>query len=356
LGRAAGKIVIVALYLDTNVIFGWRSFGELDRLALAIAADQIGQSIIVPELVVVEGAAHYRRELEAAIEEFDRAESHLTELFGLEYVHTEPQPDPDWPMAKWRERLEEMCEVIPAHPSDAALALEREIHGYPPARERVPKKPGTGARDVAIWLGILRDHRERGEMGYFLTKNTKDFLDGDCLKPRLLKDLTGLDHPLEVRLGIAGLLDGLGTSAHDVEVEPEAVTRDGFTAIQHGLADTLIVPRAAFDSITAHRFRTAVTSGEALKVLRAQRFARGEESILMVDAEWSLKADCLFQDMPAEDEGMWGALREVGLTGRVQVYIPEGEDSPVAGQLIAAQLTADRTASFMSDGSLLFFG
>jgi hypothetical protein len=305
---------------------------------------------------VIEAVAHYQRDLKTAIDSFDRAEAQLLELFELEYIHTEPQPNQHGRLIKWRERLDELCEVIPIDASDAVLALSREVQGHPPARERVQGKPGAGARDAAIWLSILRDHRERDEPGYFLTKNTKDFLDGDALKSSLLEDLAGLEHALEVRVGVEGLLKGLGTSVQAASVDPEFVTREAFGAVQHGLADTLLVPRVVFSSLGAHRFRTALTGGEAFKVVRAQRFAREEESILMVDAEWKLTADCLFQELPTEDENRWGVLRDVGLTGRLQVYIPEESEAPSQGQLIAAQLSANKSADFMDDGGLLIFG
>lgn len=346
----------MAIYLDTNVICRWRTFGELDRLALSIIADQIDQAIVIPEFVVVEACAHYERELQSAIEQFDRAEEQLSELFDLEYVHVEPQPDSDLWVTKWRERLEEMCEVTPTKASDAVLALEYEVRGRAPARERVPGKPGIGARDAAIWLAILGDHNERGEPGHFLTKNTKDFFDGADLKPTLQQDLTGFEHPMEVHEGIEGLLEKLGTSPQTASVSPEVVTRDAFEAVQHGLADSLIVPKVVFSSLANHRFRTAIKEGKAQKVLRAQRFARDDESVLMVDAEWALTADCLYQEVPTEDESRWGVLPDLELLGRLQVYIPDADDSPSRGQLIAAQLTASKSADFTENGGLWVFG
>lgn len=130
----------------------------------------------MPELVVIEATAHYGRELTTVLESFEVATESLTKAFNLEYTHTEPQPDPDERELAWRQRLLEMCEMVPIHPPDAVEALEREIHGVAPARERVRKRPGTGARDAAIWLSILRDHRERNEVGYFITKDVGDFL------------------------------------------------------------------------------------------------------------------------------------------------------------------------------------
>jgi hypothetical protein len=63
-----------------------------------------------------------------------------------------------------------------------------------------------------------------------------------------------------------------------------------------------------------------------------------------------------FQEIPAEDENRWGVLRDVGPTGRLQVYIPEESEAPSQGQLIAAQLSANKSADFMDDGSLLIWG
>jgi len=45
------KLDGVAIYLDTNVMYGWHTFAELDRLALTILASELGQEIIIPSLV-----------------------------------------------------------------------------------------------------------------------------------------------------------------------------------------------------------------------------------------------------------------------------------------------------------------
>jgi len=338
------------------VICRWRTFGELERLALSIVADQLGQPIVVPELVVIEATAHYRRELDTVLDSFDTATEDLTKAFNLEYTHTEPQPDPEERELAWRQRLQEMCEMVPIHPPDAVEALEREIHGVAPARERVKKKPGTGACDAAIWLSILRDHRERNEVGYFITKNVGDFLDGGRLKPRLLADLGTGVHLLHVHVGIDGLLKAMGTSTSDASIDTEEVTKRGFAAICDGLADSPVAPRAIFESLEGRRFRISVRSGEALEVCKAQRFARSEDSVTLVDARWKLLVDCRYQDLDTEDPQTWGVIRDLNLTGRLQIYLPEVGSSGAEAQLIAAQLTSDKEVSFIEDGKLLIFG
>jgi len=320
---------------------------------LSIVADQLNQQIVVPELVVVEATAHYRRELHAVRERFQVASTDLAEAFNLEYVHSEPQPDPDGREQVWRQRLLDMCEMLPTDPSDAVKALEREVHGIAPARERREGKPGVGARDAAIWLAVLRDHLQRNETGHFITKNTKDFFHDDRLKPHLVEDLDGATHPLHVHPGIAALLAAMGTSTADTSIDPVTVTKRGYAAVAHGLANSSVVPRALFDSTLELRFRTVVTSGKALKVHKAQRFARKDDSVIIVDAEWNLVADCLYQDLARDESDGWGVIHDVALSGRLQIYLPEIDDASGKAQLIAAQLASTMAVSPTEDGRLL---
>lgn len=343
----------MAIYLDTGVICRWRNFDTFDRLALSIAADQLDQQIVVPELVVEEAMAHRERDLIGVIDRFHKAEGELKSHFGVDDVHSEPAPDVGRQMRDWLQQLEGFGDVLSMNPADMMRALKREVRGQAPAKARTPNKPGSGARDAAIWLAALSDHRSQDETGFFVTTNSKDFLDGEDLRPGLVEDLVDLKYPLEVRIGVSGLLDFLGTSAESVSVDPETVTREASEAVRFGLADTWFVPLAVFTESSGHRFRTAVTRAEATHVVSARRFARDAESLLVVDADWSLTVDCLFRDAIANEGDPWGVVRGVGLTGRIQVYIPEGDLEGGRGELIAARLRSDKNIGFLENGDPL---
>lgn len=343
----------MAIYLDTNVICRWRSFGELERLALSIAADQLGQPIVVPELVVVEATARYERELIGVKDRYDEAAAKLVDAFDLLYAEAEPLPDPTERAGQWRRRLEQMCEVIALHPPDAVDSLEREIHGIPPARERSGGAKAAGARDAAIWLAVVRDHGARSEVGHLLTKDAKGFLEEGELKPRLRADLDGQAHPLHVHLGIDRLLEDLGTSSVDVSIDAETLTERSFPAIQRALRDSPVVPNAVFEIGEGYRFRTEVKSGAALEVLRAKRYFGPAAAVTMVDAEWQLLVDCLYRDPAGEDPESWFGFPGIELRGRLQIYLPESEGDPSAAQLIAAQLTSNTSIERMGEGHLL---
>ena len=180
----------MAIYLDTNVMYGWRTFAELDRLSLMIFASELGAEIMAPSLVATELEGHMRRQLERSAAQFADAAARVERLFDLDYVDTEPALNGDRQLARWRMPLNDgfgSCDVT----GDNALAgLGREVVGNPPARRRDPNKPGVGGRDAAIWLAIVRDDAKRREPGHFITRD-EGFWDGERMHPRLAEDFIG---------------------------------------------------------------------------------------------------------------------------------------------------------------------
>ena len=166
----------MAIYLDANILWSWRTFNEVDRLALSIVAHQSGQAVRLPEIAAREVEEHYRRSLIEAVERHENAAHQLATTFDQEIdVMLEPTPWVPDAVETWRQRLEQVVEVVPTDPLDAVAALEREIIGQPPTKERQRGKAGAGARDAAIWLTVLRDHHLRGEASVFVTANKQDF-------------------------------------------------------------------------------------------------------------------------------------------------------------------------------------
>jgi hypothetical protein len=61
--RPAERLKLLAIYLDTNVMYRWLTLAEFDRLALTILATELGQDVVVPSLVADELEGHRRRQL-----------------------------------------------------------------------------------------------------------------------------------------------------------------------------------------------------------------------------------------------------------------------------------------------------
>jgi len=58
----------MSIYLNTNILYGARTFSEPKMLALRILANQLGQQIFLPSVVAVETENQYRRRLGEATE------------------------------------------------------------------------------------------------------------------------------------------------------------------------------------------------------------------------------------------------------------------------------------------------
>ena len=155
----------MAIYLDANILWSWRTFDELDRVAVSIVAAQTQQRVLVPTIAAEEAEANLTRSLESIEAEWDAAVARLTDGFTIQYVYVEPVPSVERQVAAWRTRLQEFASPLPVDDGLALEALKREAWGTPPARrligDRGNDKGCRGARDAAIWLAIVRDHTAR---------------------------------------------------------------------------------------------------------------------------------------------------------------------------------------------------
>jgi hypothetical protein len=96
----------VAIYLDANILWSWRTFNEVDRLALSIVAHQSGQAVRLPEIAAREAEEHYRRTFVDAVERHENAAQDLAAKFDQEIdVLLEPTPWVPDAVERWRQRL-----------------------------------------------------------------------------------------------------------------------------------------------------------------------------------------------------------------------------------------------------------
>lgn len=342
----------MAIYLDTNVMYDWRTFAEADRLALAVLARELDQPVIVPSLVAEELEASLERRLRDAAEEFDALADKLRGLFQLEYVETEPSLAAELVIEPWRAALAEefgSCEVTA---EDALAGLRREIAGAPPALRTSPSKPGTGGRDAATWQAIVRDHLARDDNGFFITRDVRGFMVEGRLREELEADLAGCERPLTVFATVEDLLMGLGAK-DDIEVDIAEVGPRVIELAREGLKEARALPRAVFDRDHAEfEFRTELEGGEVLRVIRAQRFDGQFGEILLLDCECRLNFRLVYRRPPVDpDDRNWFVLEDLDARGRVQVYL----GSRQAGRFIAAQLKP-RQSVWVTGDDLIMIG
>lgn len=345
----------MAIYLDTNVLRGWTTFTELNRLAISIVAGQLNQPLVLPEIVAHEAEAAFGRELQSAVDTYEAAERTLQALFRVEYTHVEPYPDVQSRLAAWRALRDEVFHIASMQPDDAVEGLRREIHGAPPAKSRRSGKPGAGARDVALWLTLVRDHRERGEESHFVTTDHADFLEGRQLKPGLQRDLQGAP-PLRVYRSAEEFVAQLGEADDDRPFDLDALKLRAYDPVREGLRNSFVVAHAVFDETENLRIRSEIIDGKPTQVLRTRLYKRGEDAVTLVTAEWDLLVRCAYQQLDRGESDAWKGVPEVRVIGPVQVYVPERASMNEPAQFIAARLTARGTVYVMGGGDLLLSG
>ena len=156
------------IVLDTNQLFGKSPDGVVLRMVQKVA-EQTGHDLVLPEVVVEEYLAHYQHEIEQAVK---RVRDGIDDLHRL---------IPSWAgetaflrsVEKFAEktRRDKLAQLFRVHPTPKDAwreALFREAHRRPPAKTSWEKgKPGSGARDVAIWLTTLDACLSSQEETYF---------------------------------------------------------------------------------------------------------------------------------------------------------------------------------------------
>jgi PIN domain len=282
---------------DTNQVFGRAPDGTLIRM-LHKVAEQTSHELMLPEIAVEEYLAHYRHKVEVIAK---RAKDAVDDLRNLA---------PDWhgrvpsllsvgEMAE-KSRREKLEQIFRIHPTPAGAwreALSRE------ARRRRPAKtswdaPGTGARDVVVWLTVVDACRAVADAAtYFVTANSSDFGKDGSLWPELLRDFddqlgqnAGLFHycadipMLMGQLGIERVRppddDSIG-HAEPVCTAVEAALADttAFIEFLDGIADLPLDGVGAFNGVQNLRFERLQDKVEAYRI--------GEDVWSCARGEWA---------------------------------------------------------------------
>jgi hypothetical protein len=335
----------MAIYLDANLLYSWRTFSEVERIALSIVAQQIHQPLVVPAVAAWEAEAHYRRSLESAVSDLKRAHRAATDAFRGADVPALADLDIDARVTRWAEELGQIATIIPLDPADAAEAYRREAFGIAPGKRRTNDKGedvgGKGGRDAAIWLTVVRDHRGRNEEGHFVSKNTSDFGKTSDLNAALKSDLADVGHSLNNYGSLDDFLAFLGNPRRDYAISLEELNERLPRTLRVVLPVTTHIPRAIFGSDydwEGFRYVTEIKEARATKVLASRRYEQEDAAITVINALCELVVDCV--RLPADEAvGPYFGYESVRVAGSVQAYVPDGDER--LAQVISARFEAD---------------
>ncbi|MGW4059100.1 PIN domain-containing protein [Amycolatopsis sp. NPDC004747] len=174
----------MSIFLDTCVLPRRGRLRTPIISALIQVAARKGMTIKLPQVALEESVNARGREAEEAFDKLLSAFNEGSKFYSLPpiYVPGTAEVEEDW-----RSELTEAFEVVPLAPDDAVEALIREANRVKPA------SGGTGSRDSAIWLTVLRGHRASTNETHFVSSNTADFAakDKKSLNEELRAELQG---------------------------------------------------------------------------------------------------------------------------------------------------------------------
>jgi len=162
--------------LDTNQVLTDSTLDGPVFVILKALAESTGHSLVLPSLVIEEAVADYERRVRKIGQQVEANFTELKRLIPWWPEHVPSAPLPAQAAIEYGRRLSRMLphEALPLNGDDARDALLREVERELPASTD-PSKPGSGARDAAIWLTVLRAGADRGSRVYFVSNDKRAF-------------------------------------------------------------------------------------------------------------------------------------------------------------------------------------
>ncbi len=129
--------------------------------------------LALPEMVLVEHAAHFRHEIDLALTAGRKALSVLGPAFDVDMGSWLNDRDANRAADSRQAHLRRVFRVLPTPPGAAEEALKREANRLPPAEPAWTldgrEVKARGARDVTIWLTLLETVAHSNEDVWFVT-------------------------------------------------------------------------------------------------------------------------------------------------------------------------------------------
>jgi hypothetical protein len=221
------------ILLDTNQLLGKPPGAPLLRM-LKKAAEDTGHEVVLPEMVLEEYLAHYRHDVGEAAQAARKGIKDLQRLVARWPGNADSLRSLEDSAEQGRRA--EITDMFRIHPVPAGAwreAMLREARRLPPAKTSW-EQPGSGARDVAVWLAVLDACVVSRQQAYFVSDNSSDFGRGGTLRPELAREARG-------RLGahagmltycpdIPALMSHLGTAGAQAPGQDEIASASLVTA------------------------------------------------------------------------------------------------------------------------------
>ncbi|MBY8887288.1 hypothetical protein K7472_20945 [Streptomyces sp. PTM05] len=273
------------IVLDTNQLEHVQPPHGPGLAMLRTIARETGHELALPEMAFEEHLAHIHHRVQKAESKITGGINELQRLAPFWPGNVSPLPG-DHVLRNHRDELMKIFRVLQTPDGVAREALLRETQRRLPAAGSW-ELPGTGGRDVAIWLTALDECRQSGMKMYFVSMD-KNAFGGPTLHPELREDITkalaGRAELFHYCNGVTALLEELAEKRQNRltknRVAKSLPVRDALTALGTGHEFRMeLIDAAGLANVT-------VASGPELDHLELTKLEH-ETSYQLGDSAWA---------------------------------------------------------------------
>lgn len=99
-------------------------------------------------------------------------------------------------------------------------------------------------------------------------------------------------------------------------------------------------------------YSSVVTDARPIEILSQDRYARGDNAVIVVNARWELDVECCYRER-GTTEPIWTAIQGVEPVAEIQMFIEERNAVLGRQQVIGAQVSSEESLFFRTDGSVM---
>lgn len=160
-------------------------------------------------------------------------------------------------------------------------------------------------------------------------------------------------HGLHVYKNINALLARLGESTAGRFATLEDLAALDSCSIGEWLNDLIEIPKAVWIDLQPNlEYSSIVTDARPIATLSQDRYARGDDAVIVVNARWELDVECCYRERGTK-EHVWTAIQGFEPIAEIQMFIEERNAVLGRPQVIGAQVSSEESLFFRADGSAM---
>lgn len=227
------------ILFDTNELLSLTMTGSVAAILQSIAAEA-GLKLAISSVTEDEFRSERSRELQKAIDSAQRSHSALQRIAPYWKPPEFSYPSLDSLVEREMDRVRSVFTVLPLDGAHAVEALRREAERRRPASTDLTR-PGTGARDTAIWLTAIEHSRKSGKPVYLVSADGKAF-GKEVLDPVLITEATSKSAEIILYPSVAKLIDRFARRIEVTADIPELLASDSLThSIREAMAASTFI-------------------------------------------------------------------------------------------------------------------